>query len=109
MMMLRKLMYSLGTVLLINGFTVILGMAQSADPKIGAYYFDGWSGTTFHITDELRQSYPEREPIWGWMTSSQEIVDEQIKYAWNENGEGAWLTPGKKGLNPLDGVKQVLR
>ncbi|SEJ16228.1 hypothetical protein SAMN05216327_106412 [Dyadobacter sp. SG02] len=29
-------------------------------------------------------------------------------YAWNENGEGAWLTPGKSGLNPLTGLKAAL-
>jgi hypothetical protein len=49
--------------------------------KIGAYYFDGWSGTTFHITEDLKKNYPEREPKWGWVTSKQEIVDEQIALA----------------------------
>ncbi|MCE7042821.1 glycoside hydrolase family 99-like domain-containing protein [Dyadobacter sp. CY312] len=56
-------------------------LAQKTSPKIGAYYFDGWSGTTFHITDDLKNNYPEREPKWGWVTSKQEIVDEQIALA----------------------------
>jgi hypothetical protein len=32
-----------------------------------------------------------------------------LLYAWNENGEGAWLTPGKTGLNPSLGVKKALK
>ena len=49
--------------------------------KIGAYYFDGWSGTTFHITDDLKTNYTNREPVWGWVTSEQKIVDEQVALA----------------------------
>ncbi|MEN2413832.1 glycoside hydrolase family 99-like domain-containing protein [Flavobacterium mesophilum] len=50
--------------------------------KIGAYYFDGWTGTyPYHITQELTNSFSEREPIWGWITSSQDIVNKQIKEA----------------------------
>jgi hypothetical protein len=54
---------------------------QKTKNKIGAYYFDGWSGTTFHITDDLKQNYPEREPVWGWVTSNQQVVDEQVAMA----------------------------
>lgn len=79
--MFHKLMLTLFSGLLVNCLLVIVGNAQSGDPKIGAYYFDGWSGTTFHITEDLKQNYPEREPVWGWVTSTQEIVDEQIKMA----------------------------
>lgn len=50
--------------------------------QIGAYYFDGWTGTyPYHITQSLKDSFTEREPIWGWVTSTQEIVDTQIKLA----------------------------
>jgi hypothetical protein len=55
--------------------------AQKAKNKIGAYYFDGWSGTTFHITEDLKTNYPEREPVWGWVTSNQQVVDEQVAMA----------------------------
>ncbi|MCE6991180.1 glycoside hydrolase family 99-like domain-containing protein [Dyadobacter sp. CY323] len=55
--------------------------AQKGKNKIGAYYFDGWSGTTFHITKDLEANYPDREPVWGWVTSTQNIVDEQIALA----------------------------
>jgi len=55
--------------------------AQKGKNKVGAYYFDGWSGTTFHITDDLKTNYTNREPVWGWVTSEQKIVDEQITMA----------------------------
>src|SRR5215212_1241591 len=48
---------------------------------VGAYYFDGWTGKTFHLNTALRDSFPERKPIWGWMTSTQKIVEEQIDLA----------------------------
>jgi hypothetical protein len=55
--------------------------AQTTAPKIGAYYFDGWSGKSFHITDDLKTNYPDREPKWGWVTSTPKIVNEQVKLA----------------------------
>ena len=55
--------------------------AQSNRLKVGAYYFDGWSGKSFHITDDLKSNYPDREPKWGWVTSTPEIVNEQVKMA----------------------------
>ncbi len=58
---------------------------QKGKNKIGAYYFDGWSGTTFHITEDLKANYKDREPVWGWVTSAQKTVDEQIALA-SESG-----------------------
>ncbi|WP_420147484.1 glycoside hydrolase family 99-like domain-containing protein [Spirosoma sp.] len=68
----------LAVALLLSGNQLL---AQKGKNKIGAYYFDGWSGTTFHITDDLKTNYSDREPVWGWVTSKQEIVDEQIALA----------------------------
>lgn len=52
--------------------------------KMGAYYFDGWTGTyPYHITTELKKSFPSRESKWGWITSSQRIMNEQINLAAN--------------------------
>lgn len=52
--------------------------------KLGAYYFDGWTGTySYHITPQLRDQFPEREPKWGWLTSSQDIMNDQIGLASN--------------------------
>ena len=49
--------------------------------KLGAYYFDGWTGKTYHITTKLTNSFPEREPVWGWITSTPTIVEKQIDAA----------------------------
>jgi hypothetical protein len=51
------------------------------DVKAGAHYFDGWTGETYHITERLRTEFPEREPRWGWVTSTPEIMVEQIDAA----------------------------
>lgn len=52
--------------------------------RIGAYYFDGWTNTTtqnfVYLTPELLRD-SVREPIWGWITSTQSIVDSQIVVA----------------------------
>ena len=49
--------------------------------SIGGYYFDGWTGKTFHVSPKLRDSFPDRKPVWGWVTSTPEIVKEQIDLA----------------------------
>jgi hypothetical protein len=58
----------------------LYGQIQKA--SIGAYYFDGWTGAyPYHITTALKDSFSEREPLWGWVTSKPAIMDEQIKSA----------------------------
>jgi len=54
--------------------------AQVSQPKIGAYYFDGWKKLKGnpHLTSLLVNQYAEREPKWGWVTSTQKNVDNQI-------------------------------
>jgi hypothetical protein len=50
--------------------------------KIGAYYFDGWrSLKSVHLTKALKSTYNNRESKWGWVTSTQDIVDKQILLA----------------------------
>lgn len=47
-----------------------------------------------------------------WMNANPNLMTAErigLLYAWNENGEGAWLTPGKTGLNPLTGLKSALK
>lgn len=57
---------------------------QDKKVMIGAYYFDGWTGAyQDHITPALTEKFPEREPIWGWKTSSQDIMNKQIDAAAN--------------------------
>jgi len=57
-------------------------IAQRSDITLGAYYFDGWSTPkSGHLTAKLRDSFPERKPKWGWMTSTPQIMKEQIDLA----------------------------
>lgn len=55
--------------------------------KIGAIYFNGWYSpveTNWHMLKGSMgepSAWLDREPIWGWVTSSPEIVREQIDLA----------------------------
>ena len=52
---------------------------QTNPIKLGAYYFDGWTGAyPQHLTPKLTGAFADRKPIWGWITSTQDIVDKQI-------------------------------
>ncbi len=70
----------------------LLGQATMADEtsvgsqetvKAGAYYFDGWTGKTdqWHMTERLRTEFGYRKPIWGWVTSTPEMMRQQIDCA----------------------------
>ena len=56
---------------------------------VGAYYFEGWYHDTpqsvaAFANAELRNSYPEREPIWGgglWRGDTVEVMEQQIDLA----------------------------
>ena len=49
--------------------------------SLGAYYFDGWTEGSHHITPLLKEAFPEREPLWGWVTSKPGIMKKQIDAA----------------------------
>lgn len=75
-------------------YTVLLGWLinpvygqnnPAARLKVGAYYFDGWTGKTNHITKSLTENYKERAPVWGWVTSKPEIIRKQVTAAVNAN------------------------
>jgi len=63
------------------------GVAQTA--KVGAYYFEGWYHDTPGViaafaNAELRNDFPEREPIWGgglWRGDTVPIMEQQIDLA----------------------------
>ncbi|TKC65147.1 hypothetical protein FBD94_00895 [Pedobacter hiemivivus] len=59
----------------------IYGPTSRASISLGAYYFDGWAGLTSHLTPELEHDFPERKPIWGWLTSKQKVVEQQMDLA----------------------------
>jgi hypothetical protein len=60
-------------------------VAQSAPARAkvraGAYYFDGWTGKTDHLTPRLRGEFFDREPVWGWRDDSLPVVEQQIDCA----------------------------
>ncbi len=55
----------------------------TAGVKAGAYYFDGWTGKTenWHLPARLKSEFGDREPIWGWVTSTPEAMHAQIDCA----------------------------
>jgi hypothetical protein len=60
--------------------TSMTAEAQQAERRavVGAYYFDGWTGQTNHITQLLRTEFAEREPVWGWKDDTVAIMQQQI-------------------------------
>lgn len=65
-------------------FLLLFLNTQAQSVKLGAYYFDGWKkekGNT-HLTPQLKQNL-DRKPVWGWVTSTQSIMDKQIDAAAN--------------------------
>jgi hypothetical protein len=56
--------------------------AQQGKPRamVGAYYFDGWSGKTNHLTRLLETEFADRKPVWGWKDDTVEIMQKQIDY-----------------------------
>jgi hypothetical protein len=52
-----------------------------AKVRAGAYYFDGWTGETYHLTPRLREEFFDREPVWGWRDDSLPVVEQQIDCA----------------------------
>jgi hypothetical protein len=59
-----------------------MAVAQQAKPRalVGAYYFDGWSGKTDHVTELLETEFGDRKPVWGWKADTVEIMQKQIDY-----------------------------
>jgi len=55
--------------------------AQAPRAKVGAYYFDGWSGKTHHVTDRLKTEFAHRKPVWGWLDDTDQIMRRQIDLA----------------------------
>lgn len=51
--------------------------------KIGAYYFGGWYENSNHIKPALVNDFPERKPIWGWVTNTAPAMQAQIDAAAN--------------------------
>jgi hypothetical protein len=67
-------------------FALLIACNSSSDAqiKLGAYYFDGWTGkSSFHLNETIIDSFAYRKPIWGWITSTPQIIQKQIDLAAN--------------------------
>ncbi len=51
--------------------------------RLGAYYFDGWSGplTNFHFDGLVNGPYQDREPLSGWQDNAACAVEQQLAWA----------------------------
>jgi hypothetical protein len=51
--------------------------------RLGAYYFDGWSGplTNYHFTGLVNSPYQGREPLSGWQDNSACAIEQQLAWA----------------------------
>jgi hypothetical protein len=51
--------------------------------RLGAYYFDGWSGplTNFHFQGMPNGPYQDREPVSGWQDNNNCAVEQQLAWA----------------------------
>lgn len=84
---------------------------QETKCQIGAYYFDGWTGTyPYHITKSLVDSFSDRESKWGWITSKQATMNAQIDEA---SGAGlsffcfCWYFNRNKTTEPLNNALRL--
>lgn len=87
-----------------------VALAHGQEPKrratVGAYYFDGWSGQTNHVTELLQTRYADRKPVWGWTANTLEIMQQQIDYC-ADHGIAFWAfdwyyPEGKEKETPLN-------
>jgi glycosyl transferase family WbsX/IPT/TIG domain-containing protein len=51
--------------------------------RLGAYYFDGWSGplSNFHFDNMVNGPYQDREPLSGWQDNTSCAVEQQFAWA----------------------------
>lgn len=71
----------LAGVLLLPAASLRAQPATPAKVRAGAYYFDGWTGQSTHLTPRLRDEFCDREPLWGWRDDSLPVVEQQIDCA----------------------------
>ena len=87
---------------------------------VGVYYFEGWYHDTpgaiaAFANAELRNDFPEREPIWGgglWRGDTVEVMEQQIDLA-AENGIAFfsfdWYWYGSPSVTLNDGINSGLK
>jgi hypothetical protein len=59
--------------------------AAQTKARVGAYYFDGWSGplTNYHFKGLPFGPYQDRQPVFGWQDNSTCAVEQQLASAHN--------------------------
>lgn len=94
--------------------------SAAAAAKVGAYYFEGWYHDTpeavaAFANTELRNDFPEREPIWGgglWRGDTVAIMEQQIDLA-ADHGIGFfsfdWYWYGNPTVTRNDGINSGLK
>ncbi len=57
--------------------------SRQTQARLGAYYFDGWSGslTNFHFNGLVNGPYQARQPLSGWRDDSPCAVEQQFAWA----------------------------
>ena len=83
---------------LLPSLLLTVATASAGEPRatVGAYYFDGWAGSSerwkddpawtklhppTHLTKRMIEEFADREPIWGWRDDTLEIMERQIDLA----------------------------
>jgi hypothetical protein len=96
----------------------LVGAANNA--KVGAYYFEGWYHDSPGLiaafaNAELRNDFPEREPIWGgglWRGDTVAIMEQQIDLA-ADHGVSFfsfdWYWYGSQAATANDGINSGLK
>lgn len=93
--------------------------------KIGAYYYDGWGGKNAkadnpnepwaknaprQVTKRMLDEFADREPVWGWRSDSQEIMERQIDLAADNGIEFflfCWYWRDTKGPINLEAIAKL--
>ena len=98
------------------------GLLRAANPTatLGTYYFEGWyhdspERVAAFATAELRNSFPDREPIWGqglWRGDTVDVMEQQIDLA-ADHGitffSFDWYWYGNPTVTANDGINAGLR
>ncbi len=94
--------------------------AATPAATVGAYYFEGWYHDTpeaiaAFATAELRNDFPQREPIWGgglWRGDTVEVMEQQIDLA-ADHGitffSFDWYWNGSAAATVNDGINSGLK
>src|SRR5438067_4823272 len=111
----RRLLIAAASLALL-GVIVAVGHASpgpAASARVGAYYFDGWSGplSNYHFEGLAwpgrNGQFPGRRPLSGWRDDSLDAMEAQLRWA-HADGIGFfvfdwyWFNPDPTGNGPIN-------